>query len=124
MNCELFLKAYNESRNGCNGFIRHWLVRKFWFSDGVNDVASFGCYWLIDIAATETPNVLRNTNEYMGIFKVVVKNYKAKLSLIGSGDNVLWKKKIDFTDLPPGEYNFCICKENNEQFNMILMSEY
>ena len=39
MNTEKFLKAYNESRNGCNFFVRHPFARRFQYSDGVLECA-------------------------------------------------------------------------------------
>jgi len=124
MNTETFLKAYNESRNGVNDFFRHPLVRSFAYSDGIMNVADTGCWWLIDIAATELPAVLKKKGQYMGTLTATTKGGKAKLTMTGSGDVLLWKRKIDYTDMPDGEWNFFVSIEEDGSARMILSSEY
>lgn len=127
MDTEKFLKAYSEPRNGCNGFIRHGLVRRFAFSDGVQDCAEAGAYWILDIAATELPAVIRSSGESLATFTVKVKGGKAEMTLEGSGDVPLpWKRNIDYTDMPEGEWVFLIADEaeGDTPFRMILISEY
>ena len=123
MNANAFKKAYGESRNGANQFFRHGLARGFVFSDGVNDCANAGCRWLVDIAATELPAVLRRKNENMGTLKATVAKRKAKLTMDGSGDVRLWARSIDYTDMPDGEWVFLITVDGPESV-MILVSEY
>ena len=50
-----FHKAYNEGRNGANHFVYHPFVSHFQYSDGVQECAATGMYWLLDTAATELP---------------------------------------------------------------------
>lgn len=124
MNAEKFLSIYNESRNGCNSFYRHPLIRKFLISDGVKELADEGCWWLIDIAATELPTILRKVGGYAtGTLVVTAKDGKADLEMTGCGDIHLWKKKIDMTDLPEGRFVFLVA-DSDHHFNMILISEY
>lgn len=127
MDNEKFLAAYNASRNGCGSFIRHPLVRIFAYSDGVQECATAGMYWLLDILATETPKVIRKAEESLASVLVTVKSGKADITLSGYGDAPLpWKKRIGWTDMPDGEFNFLISDEmmGDTPFRMILVSEY
>jgi hypothetical protein len=119
-----FTTAYNEYRNGANVLIRHPLVRNFAFSDGVRDCADAGCHWLIDIFATELPAILKSKGEYMGCVSSVVKDGKAVLTMTGSGDVVLWTRKIDYTDMPQGSWMFYVCDNGDNTFTCILPREY
>jgi hypothetical protein len=123
MNTEQFINAYNESRNGANYFLRHGLVRKFQFSDGVRQCAEAGCYWLLDIFATESAMVLRKKQENFGVLTVKVKESKATMTMTGSGDVRLWRKVIDYTDMPEGNWVFYLSDEG-ERFALILPKEY
>ena len=119
-----FTKAYNESRNGANFLIRHPLVRNFVFSDGVRDCADTGCHWLLDIFATELPAILKAKGEYMGCVEAVVKDGKAKLTMTGSEDAVLWSRKIDYTDMPEGSWMFYVSDNGDGTYTCILPKEY
>jgi len=123
MNTEKFTQIYNESRNGANEFYRHWATSKFAYSDGVRDCAECGIYWLIDIAATELPAILRDCDEHLGVLTASVKAGKARLRMTGSCDLALWSKKIDWTDLPDGDWVFYI-GDDGPRHTMILTSEY
>ena len=127
MKTEDFIRAYEESRNGANQFYRHPLVRNFAYSDGVQECAEAGCYWLIDIAATEVPAVMRKEAETLATLIVTVTDGTAAIRLTGSGDRVLpWSKTIYVTDLPNGEWVFLIADEGGgpTPFRMILITEY
>lgn len=126
MNTEKFKQVYTESRNGCNEFIRHPLVRSFAVSDGVRDLADTGVWWLLDIAATEIPAVLTGRGGYQGTFKAVVKDGRALLNFSVDDDDRSWEKRIDWTDLPDGEWQFLIANEGygDSPFRMILITEY
>ena len=122
MDNKAFLDAYLESRNGCNYFVQHSLVRKFQYSDGVQACAEAGCHWLLDIAATEIPATMRSSKVEHAIFEVAVLGSKARLALTCQDVN-LWHKPIDWTDMPEGEYIFEIVDEGN-RVAMILLSEH
>lgn len=127
MNTEKFLSVYNESRNGANGFFRHPLCSNFAYSDGVQECAEAGCYWLLDILATELPRVMRGARENLVTVTVTVKKGKAKITASGSGDVLLpWKKSISWTDLPEGKWVFLLADEQagSTPFKIILVSEY
>lgn len=123
MNTEKFTQIYNESRNGANTLTRHPLVRKFVMSDGVIDCAECGMWWLVDIAATELPAILKSSGQYLGVLTATVRKGKATLKMTGSCDLVLWDRKIDWTDMPDGEWVFYI-GDDGDHYTMILPSEH
>lgn len=123
MDNEKFTKAYHESRNGANHFVRHWFVKSFQYSDGVEDCAEAGCFWLLDIAATEMAPAIRKARETLGSLTVKAANGKADLILTGSGDCVIWTRHVNGTDMAPGEWVFHIADEGH-RYAMILPSEY
>lgn len=124
MNVDAFKAAYGESRNGANYFVRHWYVRSFQFSDGVEQCAAAGCFWLIDIIATECLNPLADSGDNLGILEVKVSRHTADLSLtIGDDEPPIWSRHMDFADMPDGEWKFYLANEG-ERFALILPSEY
>lgn len=125
MSEQAFHAAYNESRNGCNYFVRHSLVPFFEYSDGVKEVAdAAGLYWLLDIIATEIPPVMRKHQVVHGAVLVKVTGSKAILSFNESeGSPVLWTRNIDYTDMPAGDFIFEIADEGS-RVAMILITEH
>lgn len=124
MNTEAFKKAYGESRNGCNFFVRHWAVSKFQFSDGVQEVADTGCYWLIDIAATELPKCMKQAGAYSAFLEVRVENSAAFMALtVDDSLPAIWSRAMSWTDLPDGNWLFELADEG-ERVAMILISEH
>jgi hypothetical protein len=124
MNETAFRNAFNESRNGANFFVRHPLVRSFQYSDGVQEVADAGAHWLLDIAATELPAALRNSGEVQGILEVHVVDGQVDLGLSVDDDRPpVWRRHIDFTDMPDGKWLFELVDEG-ERVAMILLTEH
>lgn len=125
MDSSAFLKAYNESRNGANEFYRHSLVRYFHYSDGVRDCAQAGCYWLLDIAATEFPAVMRKHGAPRAILEVHVKgNESCTLELTVADDKpAIWSRIISYTDIPEGRWFFELGDET-VRVAMILLTEH
>lgn len=124
MDNKAFLTAYNESRNGCNAFYSHWLVRRFHYTDGVKACADAGCAWLIDVAATELVKVLRDTKTSSALLEVHVKDYKGHLAFTNSDSGPpLWHREMDLIDMPDGVWVFELCDEV-ERVAMILVSEH
>jgi hypothetical protein len=122
MDVKAFTQAYYESRNGANYFVRHWAARKFQFSDGVEQCAEAGCMWMIDIAATELPKLIAYGD--MGSLLVKAHGGRAVMTLSLADDTPpAWKKDIDITDMPDGDWLFYIVNEG-ERFAMILPAEY
>ncbi len=120
-----FRKAYNESRNGANEFYRHSLARSFHYSDGVRECAQAGCYWLLDIAATELPAVMRKHGEPRAILKVHVKgNQSCDLELtVSDNEPPIWSRIISYTDMPEGSWFFELGDET-VRVAMILLTEH
>lgn len=126
MNADKFKEIYNLPRNGTDGFIRHPLSRKLTYSEGVAELAEEGIHWLLDIIATEIPQVMQGVDA-MGIFKVVVVNSKAKLKLELQDDAPpAWSREIEYTDMPDGTYMFYINDDERDgmRYSMILPNEY
>lgn len=122
MNTQQFLNAYNESRNGANRFYRHPLVRTFIYSDGVQEVAEAGCYWMLDIIGTECLSLVRDEGR-QGIVNVEVQDGKASMRLSFDDDSTAWRKKVDYTDMPDGDWAF-VLGWDGQKMSMILLSEY
>lgn len=130
MNTEKFLTAYNEFRNGCNNFVRHPLARSFAYSDGVEECAEAGCYWLLDILAAELPTEFKKNEEVsnMCIVTVTAKGGKADIEARFTDEVLAWSRHIDMTDLPDGEWLFYIGDDGPDAgptpYRMILPQEY
>lgn len=125
VNTEAFIKAYKESRNGASFFVRHPLVRSFLFSDGMKECAEAGCYWLLDILATEIqPNQFKEKQSTFCIVQVAVKDQKCEITgEFFEDDPTPYKKQITYTDLPEGTWNFYLALEDGRVI-CILPSEY
>lgn len=128
MNEQAFKDAYQQSRNGCNYFLGHMLARtmgfKFHYSDGVEQCADAGCYWLLDILATECPAVMRKAQETNCFVNVTVADSKADI-VLSAHDDVppLWTRYVPWTDLPTGMWVFELVDEG-DRFALILLSEH
>jgi hypothetical protein len=119
-----FKSALSESRNGANFFVRHWANRQFQYSDGVQELAKAGWFWLLDILATETAQVLRKTGEPYGIVKIKAEGGQADIELSIEDDAPpAWSKHIDMTDTPDGEYTLYLADEGT-RYALTLMTEY
>lgn len=124
MDAEAFKRAYGESRNGANFFVRHPLVHSFQYSDGVQECAEAGCAWLLDIIGTECLKPLRASGEVLATLNVKVANSKAVLALsVADGAPPAWIRTIDWTDFPKGSWDFLLTDEG-ERFALILVTEY
>lgn len=120
-----FKAAYEESRNGANHFVRHPLVRGFLYSDGVEQIAEAGCYWLLDIIATECPHSLRRAGEVNAMVRVTVgKDHQALIDMTVAGDaRPVWTRHINVTDMPPGQWLFELADEGHGCV-LILLTEH
>lgn len=124
MDAEKFKAIYAESRNGCDHFVRHPLVRSFIYSDGVADLAETGMYWLLDIAATELLNVVRRGGA-LCVLRAKVRGGSAALTAELQDDAPpAWKRDIHWTDMPEGEWKFFLNCDDGQHVSMILPSEY
>ena len=125
VNTEAFIKAYKESRNGASFFVRHPLVRSFLYSDGMQECAEAGCYWLLDVLATEIQaNSFTQKQSILCIAQVVVKDQKCEITgEFFDGDTEPYTKHVPYTDLPEGTWNFYMSCEDGKVI-CYLPSEY
>jgi hypothetical protein len=98
------LKSELAQFTGTEQYFRHGLVRNVVYTDGVKHFAEkAGAYWLLDILATELPAFVKK-HEIIFV-TATAKDGKATLEAVrDTGQKTLWTKKIDFTDLPDGEW--------------------
>lgn len=125
MNTWAFVKAYQESRNGASFFVRHPLVRNFIFSDGVQECAEAGCYWLLDLLATEIDSeAFQAKDSTLAIAVLTVADSKGDLVIeFFDGDEEPFKKSFTYTDMPEGKWTFYLALEEG-LIKCILPSEY
>lgn len=122
MDAKKFEEIFNESRNGCSGYFRHWAVRNFVYTDGVKDLADTGVHWLLDIIATEVAQKVPVGP--VGVITCIVDDSGAAITLSLEDDApAVWARKIDFTDMPIGKWAFII-QNDGTNVVMILTTEY
>ena len=105
---------------GSENWYRHWLG-KVLFTDGAKHVADqAGAYWLIDeIAINQTRPKVRAEEFQVWTLKVDLEKHKAALTCDDGNGNVVFTKKIEFTDFPLREVKF-YCTDGT----ILLPSEY
>lgn len=124
----------DDFSGGSEGRYRHVFNRKFIFTEGVKAVADkAGCYWLLDIVATEcAPLVMKNWLEHgnsMCLLQFDVETGRAALMLTDQDDAPpLWTRSIDYTDFPEGSWVFKLAVDGlvdapNEVVVMCLLQE-
>ena len=130
MNQHKFLQTYNESRNGTDCFYFHSLCPSFHYSDGMQELASTGCYWLLDFFATEfsAEDFLKHESTMLIVNMTINKDHQ--LTVVGNyhdTEDPHYSKEIPYTDLPEGVFNFYLNLEEVEGktvIRCILPSEY
>lgn len=98
---------FDQSRNGCNDYIRHPLTPKLIYTDGVKEVVDVaGAYWLLDIVGTEATPALLNAFDQGGgasaDLTIEVVDSTATITLASAGE--LWERKVNYTDFPEGTW--------------------
>jgi hypothetical protein len=101
-----------ESRNGMNCAIRYNpMTPRFIISDGVELLAkTAGCYWLLDILATELePKLLTTINEgevTTALVTLYVYEDRSAKVIATTADDVppFWTKDVASTDFPAGQW--------------------
>jgi hypothetical protein len=126
MNTEAFIRAYHETRNGTDRFHQNPFYPSFVYSDGVAECAQAGCYWLLDILGTELPTQFKRRKPWDGfcIVRVKVKNESA--TILGEwmdDDPSPWRRKVNYTDMPEGEWLFQV-SDMGDRYACILLTEY
>ena len=88
---------------GSETWYRHWFNRRITFTDGVKYVADHGgAYWLIDEIVFGQDVSAVKAEEFQ-VWKLTVENRSATLTCEDGNFNVVFTKKIDFTDFPLAE---------------------
>lgn len=117
-------KNLNESDlanfTGSENWYRHWLG-KVLFTDGTKYVADqAGAYWLVDeVAINQTRPNVRAEEFQVWVLKVDLENRKGVLTCEDGDGNIVFTKKIEFTDFPLSEIRL-YCTDNT----ILLPSEY
>lgn len=102
------------SRNGMNRAIRYnRFVPRFIISDGAQELAeAAGCYWLIDVLATELePKLLASINAgevSTAQAHISVSPTGAAELLVLVGDDraqPYWRRRFSYTDFPAGDWH-------------------
>lgn len=88
---------------------RHNFARSVIYTSGVKyfaDNAGGGARWFLDILATE-PKIRRQGQDF-ALILLKVKDSKAKIIVTDGNDGTpgIFKRNVDFTDCPEGEWKF------------------
>jgi hypothetical protein len=105
---------------------RHPLNRRFTYTDGVAFFAEQAkAYWLLDIFATELAAPLKQADGMLFV-TCKVEGSSAELSAVrDGGEPLLWRRRIDFTDCPEGEWKFYVAEGGPAGSTVIMLpSEY
>lgn len=90
---------------GSESFYRHGLNRNVIYTEGVQHFAErAGASWLLDILATE-PDILRQGCDF-AVITLKVKDDKADIIVTDGNEHTVFKRHIEFTDCPPGDWPF------------------
>ena len=128
MDTDKFKGAYGAVRNGTDAYHRNPLYPSFLYSDGVHECAEAGCYWLLDILGTELPAVFSKHEDLFALLVEVTVADDNSAVIRGTWDDnnpddAVYRREIDYTDLPVGTWQFYVGKENSKLV-CILLTEY
>lgn len=92
---------------GSGKWYRHWLGKSL-YTDGAKYVADqAGAYWLLDdIAVSQTRPKVRAEEFQVWTLTVELEKHKATLKCDDGNGNVVFSKRIEFTDFPLPEIKF------------------
>ena len=88
------------------------LTKPMAYTNGVQffiDNCGGGAYWFLDIVATS----INDLNEEFVVVNLIVEDGKALITADDGNDNLLWKRKIDYTDAFDGEWKFYLIKSDS-----------
>jgi len=99
------LKDALRQFTGTENWYRHPLGNML-YTDGVQYFAeAAGCYWFLDIVATELMEI-QNGGEHFVFIEMDVQDGEADLRATDGNDRELWSRHIKFTDCPTGQWRF------------------
>ena len=107
---------------GSENWYRHSLVRSVLYTDGAKYLAEHGgAYWLLDEIALAQRHNKRVAGEEFQHWKLAVNldQHKGVLTCDDGNGNIVFSKRIPFTDFPLEEISLYFC--NN---TILLPSEY
>jgi hypothetical protein len=106
---------------GSENWYRHGLVRDVLFTDGVKHVVDAGgAYWLIDEIALAQRYEKAVAGEEFQVWKLTVKDDQSAMLACDDGNgNIVYSKRIPFTDFPLEEIAFYFANKT-----LLLPSEY
>lgn len=122
------IKEIMESATGTEKYHRLNPFYKFVLAtDGVlNVLEQAKCFWLFD-AIGSYYSYMKSTKDYFFVAQLNVENSSALLKITHEdsegNDCLVAEQKIEFTDLPDGEYKFFICTQD-EYYVVMCPSEY
>lgn len=89
---------------GSENWYKHFLGKTL-FTDGAKYVAdTAGAYWLLDLVAiNQTRPKVRAEEFQVWVLKVDLEKHKAVLSCDDGNGNIVFSKRIDYTDFPLSE---------------------
>lgn len=103
---------------GTEKWYRHGINKHLLLTDGVVYFAeTAGCYWFLDIVATEIFRI-QATYPFM-VIDLDVNDAKAMIRVIDGNDAALFNRHIHFTDAPAGNWRFYLTDNV-----MLLPGEY
>lgn len=112
---------------GTEQYYKHWLNKRMVITDGVRHFvtnAGGGAYWFIDILATEVfPK--HKLSRFLSVVMTVKDNH-AKIKVTNGNESpkdVLFKKEVEYTDCPEGEWKFFMILDDDMSV-VLLPSEY
>jgi adenine specific DNA methylase Mod len=105
---------------GSENWYRHWLGKSL-YTDGAKYVADqAGAYWLIDeIVTNQTRPKIKAEEFQVWTLKVDLEKHKGVLTCDDGNGNVVFTKRIDYTDFPLPEIKFYCTNDT-----ILLPSEY
>lgn len=112
------LRADLSAFIGTENWHRHALNKMMLLTDGVVYFAeTAGCWWFLDIVATEVFN--KQASQAFLVIDFDVASDKADICVSDGNDNQLYRRRINFTDAPAGNWRFYLTDNV-----MLLPSEY
>jgi hypothetical protein len=123
MTTKILTKDFLAHFTGSDEFYKHWLG--ITYTEGVRAMAKRGgAYWLIDAIASYQPDKRIRRNPDLVAFQVwklaVHEEGGAILTMRGdSGQPIIIKQKIEYTDFPLPEITLWVCNDT-----LMLPSEY
>lgn len=121
MQNEKLTQADLQQFTGTENWYRHGLVRSIVFTDGVKFLADrAGAYWLLDEIALAQRYAKKVAAEGFQLWRLKVEaDRSARLTCDDGNGEVVFSKKIDWTDFPLDEVSL-YCTDNT----ILLPSEY